>query len=205
MFTGCRWWQSLAVDGRSGASRGHAPVVRRPGARWSGAAARPSVFQAGHVPSCCGSCERCALSPVAAVCRWLLPLLSPLLSTRRRLSGGKPTRTLQGMARVRSGQAAAWPLVSGRSVRRGSGVKRDFACTFTRRFSPVLVARRSQSRLMLEGRTRTLSGPSPDMSPARTLAPSACRQPDLPTCTVSLGSRWRCTATTCGLADLRAC
>jgi len=28
-------------------------------------------------------------------------------------------RTLQGMARVRSGQAPAWPLVSGRSVRSG--------------------------------------------------------------------------------------
>jgi hypothetical protein len=34
----------LAVDGSSGASRGHAPVVRRAGARWSGAA-RPSAFQ----------------------------------------------------------------------------------------------------------------------------------------------------------------
>jgi len=30
-----------------------------------------------------------------------------------------PSRTLQGMARVRSGQAPAWPLSSGRSVRRG--------------------------------------------------------------------------------------
>jgi len=29
------------------------------------------------------------------------------------------TRTLQGMARVRSGQAPAWPLVSERSVRSG--------------------------------------------------------------------------------------
>ncbi len=77
------------------------------------------------------------------------------------------------MARVRSGQAPAWPLSSDRSVRRGSGVKRDFACTFTRHFSPVLVVLRSQSRLRLEGRTRTLSGPSPDLSPARTLAPSA--------------------------------
>ena len=28
-------------------------------------------------------------------------------------------RTLQGMARVRSGQAAAWPLAFGRSARRG--------------------------------------------------------------------------------------
>src|SRR5437588_10400528 len=33
------------------------------------------------------------------------------------------------------------------------------------------VVLRSQLRLMLEGRTRTLSGPSPDLSPARTLAP----------------------------------
>jgi hypothetical protein len=43
-------------------------------------------------------------------------------------------RTLQGMARVRSRQALAWPLVSDRSARRGSGVKRDFACTFSRHF-----------------------------------------------------------------------
>ncbi|MGZ4619815.1 MAG: hypothetical protein ACXV3F_14155 [Frankiaceae bacterium] len=43
-------------------------------------------------------------------------------------------RTVQGMARVRSGQAPAWPLVSDRSARRGSGVKRDFACTFIRHF-----------------------------------------------------------------------
>jgi hypothetical protein len=34
-------------------------------------------------------------------------------------------RTLQGMARVRSGQAPAWPLVSDRSARRGSRVKRS--------------------------------------------------------------------------------
>ena len=82
-------------------------------------------------------------------------------------------RTVQGMARARSGQAPAWPLVSGRSVRRGSGVKRDFACTFSGYLPPALIALRSQSRLRLEGRARTLSGPSPDLSPARTLAPSA--------------------------------
>ena len=74
--------------------------------------------------------------------------------------------TLQGMARVRSGQAPAWPLVSDRSVRSGSRVKRDFACTCADFFSPVLVVLRSQSRLMLEGRIRTLSGPSPDLSPS---------------------------------------
>ena len=85
-------------------------------------------------------------------------------STRRWRSRSKSTRTLQGMARVRSGQAPAWPLISDRSVRRGSRVKRDFACTFTRYVSPVLVVLRSQSRLRLEGRTRTLSGPSPDLT-----------------------------------------
>jgi hypothetical protein len=40
-------------------------------------------------------------------------------------------RTIQGMARVRTGQAPTCPVVSDRSVRRGSGVKRDFACTLT--------------------------------------------------------------------------
>jgi hypothetical protein len=84
-------------------------------------------------------------------------------------------RTLQGMARVRSGQAPAWPLSSDRSVRRGSGVKRDFACTFTRHFSPVVVVLRSRSRLRLEGRTRTLSGPSPALGLTTALhLPGAC-------------------------------
>jgi hypothetical protein len=73
-------------------------------------------------------------------------------------------RTLQGMARVRSGQAPAWPLVSDRSVRSGSRVKRDFACTLAGAFPPVLVSLRAQSRLRLEGRTPTLSGPSPDLT-----------------------------------------
>jgi hypothetical protein len=36
IFAGCWWRPLLAVDGRSGASRGHASVVRRPGSRWSG-------------------------------------------------------------------------------------------------------------------------------------------------------------------------
>jgi hypothetical protein len=76
MFAGCCWWRPLVVDGYSGASRGHAPVVRRPSS-WRGCAdERPSVFQAGHIPSWRGSCERYALSPVAAVSRWLLLLLS---------------------------------------------------------------------------------------------------------------------------------
>jgi hypothetical protein len=45
MFAGDCRWLSLAVDGSSGASRGHAPVVRRPGSRWGGAVERPSAFQ----------------------------------------------------------------------------------------------------------------------------------------------------------------
>ena len=80
-----------------------------------------------------------------------------------------PRSASRGMAHVRPGQAAAWPLVSARSVRRRSRVKRDFACTFTGAFHPAPVALRSQSRLGLEGRTHTLSGPSPDLSPARLL------------------------------------
>jgi hypothetical protein len=146
-----------------------APSAKTPGAALAG---RPSAFQAGHIPSWHGSCERYALSLVAAGCRWSLLLLSRLLSAAiGRTDISLPARTVQGMARVRSGQAPAWPLVSDRSVRRGSRVKRDIACTLTVAFPPVLVALRAQSRLRLEGRTRTLSGPSPDLSPARTLAP----------------------------------
>ena len=48
---------------------------------------RPSAFQAGHIPSWRGSCECYALSPVAVACRWLLLLLSPLLSARPDRSG----------------------------------------------------------------------------------------------------------------------
>ena len=40
----------------------------------------------------------------------------------------------------------------------------------------MLVVLRSQSCLRLEGRARTLSGPSPALSPARTHAPSAWRE-----------------------------
>ena len=43
-------------------------------------ARRPSVFQAGHMPSWRGSCGCYALPLVAAGGRWLLLLLSPLLS-----------------------------------------------------------------------------------------------------------------------------
>jgi hypothetical protein len=40
-------------------------------------------FQAGHIRSRRGSCERYALPPVAFACRWSLVLLSPLLSAAR--------------------------------------------------------------------------------------------------------------------------
>ena len=39
-------------------------------------------FQAGHISSWRGSCERYGLLPVAVACGWLLLLLSPLLSAR---------------------------------------------------------------------------------------------------------------------------
>jgi len=55
-------------------------------------------------------------------------------------------------------------LVSDRSGRRGLQVRREFACTLVGAFPPVLVVRRAESRLGLEGRTRTLSGPSPDLT-----------------------------------------
>ena len=49
MFAGCCWWRSLAVDGGSGTSRGHGPVMRGPGSRWSGAVSRPSAHDAWHL------------------------------------------------------------------------------------------------------------------------------------------------------------
>src|ERR1700722_426765 len=83
---------------------------------------------------------------------------------------GNCARTLQGMARVRSGQAPAWPLVLTGVLAVVPRVKRDFAgCTLTGAFPPVLIALRAQSCLGLEGRARTLSGPSPDPR----LAPAA--------------------------------
>lgn len=63
------------------------------------------------------------------------------------------------------------PLSSDRSVRRDSSVKRVHSPgTFHLCSSPC----GHSPALRLEGRTRTFSGPSPDLSPARTLAPSAC-------------------------------
>ena len=56
------------------------PVSFVGAARYAMPTCRPSVFQAGHIPSWRRSCERYALSPIAGASRWLLLLLSPLLS-----------------------------------------------------------------------------------------------------------------------------
>ena len=64
------------------------PILRQ-------AAIRPSVFQAGHIPSCHRSCVCSALSPVAGASRWLL-LLSPLLSTPSQAVRWKADRYLAG-------------------------------------------------------------------------------------------------------------
>ena len=45
---------------------------------------RPSVFQAGHIPSRCPTCECYALSSAVMGSGWSLLLLSSLLSVRRR-------------------------------------------------------------------------------------------------------------------------
>jgi hypothetical protein len=68
----------------------------------------------------------------------------------------------------------AWPLSSDRSVRssRSSVASRDVRSPGT---FPLLVSLQPQSRLGPEGRTRTLSGPSPDVSPARAPAPPVRR------------------------------
>jgi hypothetical protein len=50
---------------------------------------RPSAFQAGHIPSWRGSCERYALWQVAGASRRSLLLLSPLLSAAVRGSGAR--------------------------------------------------------------------------------------------------------------------
>ena len=78
--------------------------------------------------------------------------------------------TVQGMARVRSGQASASPLLLTGVAAEVSRVKRDFARTSTRHDLPVLIALRPQSRWRLEGGTRTLSGPSTALRQAISLS-----------------------------------
>jgi hypothetical protein len=77
-------------------------------------------------------------------------------------SRDRPQLAGDGPRPVRAG--SAWPLVLTGVSAVVSRVKRDFACTWTGTFQPVLVTLRGQSRLGLEGRTRILSGPSPDLT-----------------------------------------
>jgi hypothetical protein len=72
-----RYWGLTAQSGMV--------VARR---RRQGSSRRPSVFQAGHIPSWRGSCGSYALSPGAGVWRWLLLLLAPLLSAPIRRAAG---------------------------------------------------------------------------------------------------------------------
>ena len=69
----------VTVVGRPLSHADRTSCLRAPGSR-SLCPRRPSVFQAGHIPSWRGSYESYALSPVADDSGWLLLLLSPLLS-----------------------------------------------------------------------------------------------------------------------------
>ena len=60
----------------------------------------------------CAVADRCRLPLVAAVA------VTVAVNPAQAIGSNRP-RSSQGMACVRSGQAAAWPLVSGRSVRSG--------------------------------------------------------------------------------------
>jgi len=88
----------------SGATHLRAVVVPRRDAlaiqyveeRWP----RPSVFQAGHIPSWRGLCECYRSSPVVAARRWLLLLLSPLLSGASGAGACETIRTWAMTARL---------------------------------------------------------------------------------------------------------
>ena len=156
--------------------------------------------QGGHVHGSGG--RFCGLANLCDLPAWTRSLILGRLGSFRVYSGSwilpcdRPHRAGDGPRPV-PGRFPAWPLSSDRSVRRGSRVKRDFACTFTRHFPPVLVGLRSQSRLRPEGRARTLSGPSPDVSPARTMASSA----RMPTAGFCLRSAYRSRSDAGGALD----
>jgi hypothetical protein len=85
-----------------------------------GTSRRPSAFQAGHIPSWRESCERDALLPVAAACRWPLPLLSPAHRVRTLhpgpgLSAPRPSPPI--------GLTAADPFAGGEVSRADSRVR----------------------------------------------------------------------------------
>ena len=100
IFAGSCRRRSMVIDGGSGTSGGRAASTPTIEGYWP----RPSAFHAGHNPSWGETCERPALPPFAGASRWLLLLLSPLLSAA---VGTTDAPTVQGMACVRSGQVPA--------------------------------------------------------------------------------------------------
>ena len=112
------------------------------------------------------------LSKAIAFDGWHLGALVPVIVT---------ARTVQGMARVRSGQAPAWPSVSDRSVRRGSGVKRDVAYVHLALFT---CARRPAVTVTLEAggadtdTQRAIPGSEPSQGSC-TFGVSPCRSTSL--------------------------
>ena len=106
---------------------GAAPWDRGPGReprreRVSRNTDRPSAFQAGHIPSCCMTCERPWVLPPAEGWRWLLLLLSPLLSVAVPV-----TVTVQRMARGHP--AFSWSVIRRcERSRAGGGLGRPGRC-----------------------------------------------------------------------------
>jgi hypothetical protein len=93
-----------------------------------GADPRPSAFQAEHIPSWRGSYERYALSLVGAASRWLLLLLSLLLSAAHRV------RALPRSPGPSALRPSPHRTDCCRPIRRRGGVKGRFACTLTTHF-----------------------------------------------------------------------
>jgi hypothetical protein len=85
-------------------------------------------------------------------------------------------RTVQGMARVRPGRLLPDPyLLVPECPQRAPGSSVTSRVRSPGSFPLCSLSCGHGSRLRLEGRTRTLSGPSLDLSLVRTLALSACR------------------------------
>ena len=131
---------------------------------------RPSAFQAGHIPRCCMTCERPWLPLTGDVCVGCCCCCH----LRPALCRGWPA---SGPGRLRPGP---W-FLTGVSAE-VSRIKRDFACTFTRHF-PCTRCPAVTVTLDAGGADTYTQRPSPDLSPAKTLAPSArmppVRQPNL--------------------------
>jgi len=110
---------------------------------------------------CCCCCHRCCQPLV------LFPVFGGLRGAVTVPCPGR-ARTLQGMARLRSGQARAWPLVPDRRGCRGSGAQGHLKIV-----SATAVRNDLQVPLTVEGRPRTLSGPSPDLCEGREMVTSS--------------------------------